>query len=219
MSLYKHVWLYVFQHGVCWSARKRENKRTEFATLLIKFDCIQEDEKKNDDSKEVTPNAKAGQAEKDEKSVDKQDETSSKEDTLPDDKPDNVNSEPKSEDDKEDDTEPAKDDKEADNDTKSEDTSEKEDEEIDKDEENKKGVPLLDQPLEQSGPRERKKVQRFNDDQPSNAKEVLSSNKNFHNVYYFIFDTSETLLYKLRIWEYDLEFDTWHISFHVKFFW
>lgn len=44
------------------------------------------DEEKNDDSKEVTLNPEAGKTEKDEKSVDKQDE--------PNDKSDNVNSEP-----------------------------------------------------------------------------------------------------------------------------
>lgn len=35
-----------------------------------------------------------------------------------------------------------------------------------------KGVPLLDQPLEQSGTRERKKVQRYTEDNPPEIKEV-----------------------------------------------
>ncbi|GJQ65992.1 putative DNA binding protein [Trypoxylus dichotomus] len=59
--------------------------------------------------------------------------------------------------------------KEVENDTKSEDTSEKEDN--DKEEDDKKSVPLLDQPLEISGTRERKKVQRFNDNLPRDSKE------------------------------------------------
>ncbi|GLV36382.1 Dek [Carabus blaptoides fortunei] len=67
--------------------------------------------------------------------------------------------EEKSEDKTDDDTEGAED--------ASEDGEEDEDDD-------KKEVPLLDQPLEQSGTRERKKVQRFNEDMTPESKEVWS---------------------------------------------
>lgn len=49
--------------------------------------------------------------------------------------------------------------------------SEQEDEKSEEDGEDKE-VPLLDQPLEKSGKRERKNVQRFNEEFPSETKEV-----------------------------------------------
>lgn len=52
----------------------------------------------------------------------------------------------------------------------------------------KKGVPLLDQPLEQSGPRERKKVQRFDEDFPSEAKDVSNT-----KLYYISGDFSKLI--------------------------
>lgn len=59
--------------------------------------------------------------------------------------------------------------KEIDGGEKSEDNSCKEDEESDKDKE----VPLLDQPLEKSGKRERKNVQRFNEEFAIEPKETV----------------------------------------------
>lgn len=51
-----------------------------------------------------------------------------------------------------------------------------EEEEEDDEDDDKKDVPLLDQPLEQTGTRDRKKVQRFNEDMPVD-KEVCFSNR------------------------------------------
>lgn len=105
---------------------------------------------------------------------DNEEDTNSKQNSQENEAKDNVNSEGKDTE-KEHDEEDAKNEKkgsktqkEVENDTKSEDTSEKEDNEND----DKKSVPLLDQPLEISGTRERKKVQRFNDDFPRDSKEV-----------------------------------------------
>jgi hypothetical protein len=50
--------------------------------------------------------------------------------------------------------------------------SEQEDEGSDKGGDEDKEVPLLDQPLEKSGKRERKNVQRFNDEYPAETKDV-----------------------------------------------
>lgn len=59
------------------------------------------------------------------------------------------------------------------------DNSENEDEESEKEESEDKEVPLLDQPLEKSGKRERKGVQRF--EEPVEAKEV------FMHIYFHYF--------------------------------
>lgn len=62
--------------------------------------------------------------------------------------------------------------------------SDKEDEDS-KESDKEKEVPLLDQPLEKSGKRERKNVQRFNEEFASEPKETVSST--FHSTFYFTF--------------------------------
>ncbi|XP_044265246.1 protein DEK isoform X2 [Tribolium madens] len=54
-----------------------------------------------------------------------------------------------------------------------EENSEQEDEKSEDGDEDEKDVPLLDQPLEKSGKRERKNVQRFNEEFPSETKEAV----------------------------------------------
>lgn len=68
---------------------------------------------------------------------------------------------------------PEKDSEEGEGSDKDEDGSEKDDD---------KEVPLLDQPLEQSGTRERKKVQRFDEEFKGEAKEVSFIKKKLNSI-------------------------------------
>lgn len=61
-----------------------------------------------------------------------------------------------------------------DDDTEGAEDASEDGEEEEEEDDDKKDVPLLDQPLEQSGTRERKKVQRFNEDMTPESKEVWS---------------------------------------------
>ncbi|KRT86183.1 hypothetical protein AMK59_1579, partial [Oryctes borbonicus] len=133
------------------------------------------DEKKNTEEKEKPEKMEVGNEVKENEQTENED-GKSKENTPEKETKGNANVEVKDKE-KDEEAEDAKPEKktnktqkEVENDTKSEDTSEKEDNE--KDDDDKKSVPLLDQPLEISGTRERKKVQRFNDNLPRDSKEV-----------------------------------------------
>jgi len=119
---------------------------------------IGNDEKESSDKKEVDAKVSSDKpAEAVEKKEKKESETKNE-------KSENHEENDKDEKDKKDENNESK----TDNDTEEGEGSDKDD--ADKNDE-KKGVPLLDQPLEQSGTRERKKVQRFNEDLPADLKE------------------------------------------------
>lgn len=176
--------LWKLQHGVCWYLKKRETDKFDKIfeqnnRYLRNLSTLQSNEKsdaENTDSSQDAKGVKPGKSTENSVS-EKEEETKPKEAPKeetdgPDKKPENDKAATNSKEE----TKPAKKVEKKDNDEskqeiEEEENSEKDGEESDK-EDGDKEVPLLDQPLEKSGKRERKNVQRFNEEFSSDSKDV-----------------------------------------------